>query len=55
MHKATSDPETRRFLVSCDDCTFERVAEGREEATRVGTVHRDHTDHDIVALEQPRT
>ena len=31
------------------------LAEGREEATRIGTVHRDHTDHDIVALEQPRT
>lgn len=45
--------ETKRFRVSCDNCSYERSAEGRAEATRLGTTHRRETGHEIVALEVP--
>ncbi|WP_408958027.1 hypothetical protein [Natrinema sp. 74] len=43
----------KRFLVQCDGCSFERPADGREEATQVGTDHRRETGHELVAVELP--
>ena len=51
-----SDPgqgETRRFLVECEGCSFERAATGRDEAERIGDAHRGETGHNLVALELP--
>lgn len=45
----------RRYLVTCDGCAFEQSADGREEATAVGTDHRQETHHDVIAVEMPRS
>ncbi|WP_222918753.1 hypothetical protein [Natrinema sp. SYSU A 869] len=45
--------ETKQFLVECDGCSYERPADGRDEATRIGTDHRQETGHDLVAIELP--
>ncbi|WP_226479358.1 hypothetical protein [Natrinema amylolyticum] len=45
--------ETKQFLVACDGCSYERPADGREEATRIGSDHRRETGHDLVAIELP--
>ncbi len=45
--------ESKRFLVQCDGCSFERSANGRDEATEVGADHRQETGHEIVAVELP--
>ncbi len=45
--------EAKRFLVTCDDCAYERPAAGRAEATRLGDDHRRETGHELVALEVP--
>jgi hypothetical protein len=39
--------------VQCDGCSFERPAEGRTDATAVGTAHSDETRHRIVVVEVP--
>lgn len=44
---------TKRFLVTCDGCSYERSATGRAEATRLGDDHRRETGHELVALEVP--
>ncbi|WP_049890829.1 hypothetical protein [Natrinema versiforme] len=46
---------TKRFLVDCDSCSYERTADGREEATRIGADHRRATGHELVALEVPQS
>ena len=53
--KETAPPheETKRFLVECDVCSYERSADGRDEATRIGNAHRRETGHELVALELP--
>ncbi|WIV67465.1 hypothetical protein [Natrialbaceae archaeon AArc-T1-2] len=45
--------ETRQYLITCEGCTFERTADGREEATEIGSDHRRETDHAVVAVEVP--
>lgn len=50
---ATDRNETRRFLVKCEGCSFERTADGRENAAAIGTDHRRETRHEVVALEVP--
>ncbi|RKD94972.1 hypothetical protein [Halopiger aswanensis] len=53
-NKSPSDGETtQRFLVTCDGCSFERTADGRENAAAIGDDHRRETRHDVVALEVP--
>ncbi|WP_254764698.1 hypothetical protein [Natrinema marinum] len=49
----SAQTDAKRFLVQCDGCSFERSADGREEATRIGTHHRRETGHEIVAVELP--
>lgn len=49
----TDRGETKRFLVKCDGCSYERPADGRTEATRIGNEHRRETGHELVALELP--
>lgn len=51
--KAPDRGETKRYLVECDECDFERTVEGRDGATRVGDDHRRATGHEIVAVELP--
>jgi hypothetical protein len=51
--QAPGQGETRRFLVKCDGCSFERPAEGRDEATEIGDGHRRETGHELVAVEFP--
>ena len=53
-NEATDSEATRRYLVECEACPFERTVEGREQATRVGDRHRWETSHELVALELPR-
>lgn len=43
------------FMVACDDCPFEQAVESREEAEVVAQQHLDQTNHEVVALEMPRT
>lgn len=50
---APAGEETKRFLVDCDGCSYERAADGREEATRIGADHRRATGHELVAVELP--
>ncbi|WP_226007012.1 hypothetical protein [Natrinema salinisoli] len=45
--------ETKRFLVECDGCSYERSADGRDEAMRIGTDHRLETGHEPIAVELP--
>lgn len=45
--------ESKRFLVQCDSCSFERSATGREDVTQIGNAHRRETGHELVALELP--
>ena len=47
--------DRKRFLVSCHDCRFERSVEGRSGAVELAASHRGGTDHDVVAVEMPRT
>lgn len=53
--KAPDAGETRRYLVECDGCEFERTVEGRDGVTRVGNAHRRETGHELVAVELPRS
>ncbi|MFB6166138.1 MAG: hypothetical protein ABEJ31_13335 [Haloarculaceae archaeon] len=43
----------KRYLVGCDQCSFERDARGADEAQRVAQRHTDETDHDVIAVEYP--
>lgn len=43
----------RQYLVKCETCSFERRAEGRDEAAAIADDHRRETRHDVVALEVP--
>ncbi|GAB3674573.1 hypothetical protein [Halopiger thermotolerans] len=43
----------QRFLVTCEGCSFERTADGRDSAAAIGNDHRQATRHDVVALEVP--
>jgi hypothetical protein len=53
-NETTDDDGTgKRFLVKCDACSYERAADGREEATRLGIDHRRETGHDPIAVEVP--
>ncbi|QLK26375.1 hypothetical protein HYG81_01785 [Natrinema zhouii] len=52
---ASSHEETKRFLVECNGCSYERSADGRLEATRIGNDHRRETGHELVAIELPPT
>ncbi|OLZ40692.1 hypothetical protein A6E15_06660 [Natrinema saccharevitans] len=53
-NQTTPGPDTtKRFLVTCADCAYERSAAGRTEATRLGDDHRLETGHELVALEVP--
>lgn len=45
--------EARQFIVKCDGCSFERTAEGRDEATEIGNGHGRETGHELVAVEFP--
>lgn len=47
--------ETKRYLVKCDGCSFERTADGHDEAVRIGNAHRQETEHELVAVEMPRS
>lgn len=47
--------ETKRFLVDCDCCSYERSVDDRDEAMRIGTDHRLETGHEVVAVELPRS
>lgn len=49
---ATSD---RRYVVTCDDCRFEKEVRGVDDAQSTALDHSDSTDHEVVALEVPRT
>lgn len=49
----TSGGDTKRFLVDCNVCSYERAATGRDEATQIGTDHRKETGHELVAVELP--
>ena len=51
--QAPGQGETRRFLVKCDGCSFERPADGRDKATEIGNGHRQETGHELVAVEFP--
>lgn len=52
--KTSSDrKETKQFVVNCNDCSFERTADGRDEAAHVGDGHRRETGHTLVAIEAP--
>jgi hypothetical protein len=51
---AARPDETKQFLVSCEDCPFERTVGGSVDASRIGGSHRRQTDHDVVAVELPR-
>lgn len=43
----------KRYLVTCDDCSFDEEARGRDEAVRRAQRHRDETDHSVVVVEFP--
>lgn len=50
---APGSQERKRFIVECNGCGYERSADGRDEATRIGTDHRRETGHELVAIELP--
>lgn len=51
--ETTAGRGDKRFLVDCDGCGYERAADSRAEATRIGNDHRRETGHEVVAVELP--
>lgn len=47
--------QSKQYLVDCEVCPFEQMAEGRDKAKQVGTHHRLETGHELVAVEFPRS
>jgi hypothetical protein len=45
--------EAKRFLLTCDDCSFSREVSGRSEAERAGLDHSTGRDHEVLAVEIP--
>lgn len=45
----------RRYVVTCDDCTFEEEVYGVDDAQSTALDHRDSTDHEVLAVEVPAT
>lgn len=52
--KTPHHEERKRFLIACEECSLERVVEGRVRAVSVGQRHRRETGHGIVVVEAPR-
>ena len=44
---------SKRYLVACDECSFNDTVIGREDAIAVGESHNEDTSHEITALEFP--
>ncbi len=47
------DDGSKQYLVTCEGCSFEHAADGREHATAIGADHRRETHHEVVAFEVP--
>ena len=51
---ASGQGESKQFLVQCEDCDLERTAVGRAEIETIAAIHREDTDHALVAVEWPQ-
>ncbi|WP_436343021.1 hypothetical protein [Natronorubrum sp. FCH18a] len=47
------DDGPKQYLVTCESCSFEHTADGRDSATAIGTDHHRETRHEVVAFEVP--
>ncbi len=48
-----ADAGTSAYVVTCEECEFERRAEDLADAQELGDAHYRDTEHTIVALEWP--
>lgn len=49
-----SPDQQKRYLVGCDDCSFDETADGRTKAKEIAETHQRETEHAIVVVEWPR-